>query len=156
LPQPRRTDGLDLELCARAAESCACFNLRKASRAVTQAFDEALQPTGLRSTQLVVLLAAALFEQASVSHLARELVLDRTTLTRNLRPLTASGLVRLSAGRDAREKQVELTAKGRRTLARALPVWAAAQRKFVDHVGTERWDQLHVELARITTLGLGT
>lgn len=148
----RRSTDLDLEECALAAASCACFNLRKASRAVTQLFDEVLQPTGLRSTQLVILLAAALFERASVSQLARELVMDRSTLTRNLRPLIAAGLLELSAGKDGREKQVELTAKGRKSLVKALPVWAGAQQAFVDHVGAARWEELHAGLTRVSAL----
>lgn len=147
-----RLTELDLERCAQAAANCACFNLRKASRAVTQLFDEVLQPTGLRSTQLVILLAAALFERASVSHLARELVMDRSTLTRNLRPLISAGLLDLSAGKDAREKQVNLTAEGRKSLAKALPIWAAAQQRFVDHVGASRWQELHAGLTRVSAL----
>jgi hypothetical protein len=71
---------LDLELCAQAAASCACFNFRKASRAVTQRFDELLQPTGLRSTQLVVLIAVAVSDSPGVATLARALVMDRSTL----------------------------------------------------------------------------
>jgi len=147
-----RQGELDLELCALAATSCACFNLRKASRAVTQLFDEVLQPTGLRSTQLVILLAAALFERASVSQLARELVMDRSTLTRNLRPLISAGLLDLVTGNDAREKHVQLKAKGRKALAGALPVWEGAQRAFVDHVGAERWQELHAGLSRVSAL----
>jgi hypothetical protein len=86
---------LDLEACAQAAAVCACFNFRKASRAVTQHFDEQLQPTGLRSTQLVILLAVAVYESSGMAELARALVMDRSTLTRNLRPLINQGLLTL-------------------------------------------------------------
>src|SRR6185369_1797370 len=75
------------------ATMCASFNLRKASRAVTQLFDNALHPIGLRSTQLVILLASGIYESLSLSQLADIIVSDRTTLTRALKPLLRKGLL---------------------------------------------------------------
>ena len=69
---------------AEIEESCACLNVRKAARAITQLFDEVLQPTGLRSTQFPLLVVVALLGEAPVTQLAEELVMDRTTLARNL------------------------------------------------------------------------
>ena len=78
---------------AEIEESCACLNVRKAARAITQLFDEVLQPTGLRSTQFPLLVTVALLGEAPVTQLAEELVMDRTTLARNLKPLESQGLL---------------------------------------------------------------
>jgi len=138
---------LDLAKCAAAAATCACFNFRKASRAITQLFDELLQPTGLRSTQLVILLAVAVHESQSSARLARELVMDRSTLVRNLKPLEKRGLVTVGAGADRRSRAVELTDEGREALAAAIPYWEQAQARFVEHIGADRWQRLMGELA---------
>lgn len=136
-----------MEKCAAAAATCACFNLRKASRAVTQHFDEALQPSGLRSTQLVVLLAVALYEGISPARLAREMIMDRSTLLRNLRPLESRGLLQTTAGKDRRSRAVRLTPLGKKTLIQTIPLWEAAQERFENNVGPERWRRLVNDLA---------
>lgn len=136
------TPPLDVSKCAEAAATCACFHFRKASRAVTQLFDDALQHTGLRSTQLVILIAAAVYESLSVSRLAKELVMDRSTLTRNLRPLERRGLLQLVPGKDVRTRLVALTPAGRDALAGALPAWESAQQEFQGQLGPARWTHL--------------
>jgi len=83
---------------AEIEATCACSNVRKAARAVTQLFDELLQPTGLRSTQFTLLVAVALLGEAPVTQLSRALVMDRTTLARNLKPLESLGLLTVEAG----------------------------------------------------------
>ena len=97
---------------ADALDVCACFNFRKASRAVTQLYDEALQPSGLRATQLVILLSAAVNPGLGISKLARELVMDASTLNRNLKPLEKRGLISVDDSKDGRRRLVSLTAKG--------------------------------------------
>ena len=84
---------------AEIEETCACLNVRKAARAVTQLYDEVLQPTGLRSTQFNLLVAVALAGEAPVTRLAEALVMDRTTLARNLKPCVRQGSSRLRQGR---------------------------------------------------------
>src|ERR1700677_4118299 len=79
---------------------CASFNFRKAARVITQLFDNALQPVGLRSTQLAVLLAAGINENATMSQLAEIIVADRTTLTRALKPLFVKGYLKSVTGKD--------------------------------------------------------
>jgi DNA-binding MarR family transcriptional regulator len=133
------------ELYAEAARTCACFNFRKASRVVTQLFDEALQPSGLRSTQLVILIAIQLQRQVGLVALARDLVLDRSTLTRNLQPLIAQGLV-AKVGENVRHKLVCLTDAGRKRLKEAVPLWAAAQNRFVSRLGEKRWQTMLADL----------
>ncbi len=126
---------------------CACFNFRKASRAVTQFFDETLAPSGLRSTQLVILLNVAASQRpvnsteppATVMQLAREMVMDRSTLARNLKPLEKQRLIKITPGHDRRTRVVRLTAHGRKVLAAAVPLWEQAQQRFVEQVGPRRW-----------------
>jgi DNA-binding MarR family transcriptional regulator len=140
--QPGPEAQIDRAKIAEAAATCACFNFRKASRAVTSFFDAKLQPSGLRSTQLVILIAVALSEAAALAQLARLLVMERSTLTRNLRPLEKQGLLRVVSGSDRRTRLVELTPEGRSALAGALPLWEEAQGRFVHQLGTDRWNSL--------------
>ena len=137
---------------AEIEESCARLNVRKAARAVTQLFDEVLQPTGLRSTQFPLLVAVALRGEAPVTQLAEELVMDRTTLARNLKPLESQGLLTIEAGTDRRRHLVRLTERGREALARALPYWEHAQHQVVTRLGHEQWHALRASLQATMTL----
>jgi DNA-binding MarR family transcriptional regulator len=127
---------------ALVAQSCACSNLRKAARAVTQIYESALEPSGIRATQLPVLVALSLMEQAPLTRVADVLVMDRTTLSRNLRPLERCGWVRIRRGPDRRERYLSLTGTGRAALERALPFWEEAQARVVGKIGQARWDVL--------------
>jgi DNA-binding MarR family transcriptional regulator len=131
---------------AEVARGCACFNLRKAARAITQLYDAALAPSGIRATQLSVLVALALGERAPMGRVADALVMDRTTLTRNLRPLERRGWVRIDRGADRRERFLSLTPSGRTVLEGALPLWQTAQARVVEHVGDFRWPTLLADL----------
>lgn len=128
-------------------QSCACFNLRKASRSVTQFYDEILQPAGLRSTQVVVLTAIYTDKDVSLSRLARELVMSPSTLSRNLAPLKREGLVEAKR-QGTRGISLRLTRKGEKSLEKALPYWEAAQNRFLEIVGEEGWNELNRRLAR--------
>jgi DNA-binding MarR family transcriptional regulator len=140
---------------ADAARNCACFNLRKAARAVTQLYEAALAPSGMRATQFSVLTALALVDSAPLSRVADWLVMDRTTLTRNLRPLTRRGWVRIEAGEDRRERYLSLTRSGRAALDRALPLWQQAQTRLHSHVGDPRWGRLLADLQRLVATAQG-
>jgi len=130
-----------------AVEACACFQLRKASRAVTQLYDAALQPTGLRSTQFVLLAVARIEEPVSLPRLALALGVDRSTLSRNLGPLEADGLVRCARKAGRGGTTVRLSARGVRKLAAAVPYWARVQQAFTDGFGPDRWDALRQRLS---------
>jgi DNA-binding MarR family transcriptional regulator len=140
---------------ADAARNCACFNLRKAARAVTQLYETALAPSGMRATQFSVLTALALVDSAPLSRVADALVMDRTTLTRNLRPLTRRGWVRIEAGADRRERYLSLTRSGRAALDRALPLWQQAQTRLHAHVGDARWARLLTDLHGLVATAQG-
>lgn len=141
-----------LDKLSEIAETCACLNVRKAARAVTQLYDEVLQPSGLRATQFDLLVASALAGEATVTQLAEALVMDRTTLTRNLKPLENQGLLTVNAGTDRRKHLVRLTERGRQALATALPYWEQAQDRVVTRLGQPQWHTLLVELKTVVTL----
>ena len=129
---------------ARSAEygSCACFNLRKAARAVTQLFDRNLHPSGLRVTQFSILAVLHRLAPVPVTRLAQALGMDRTTLARDLGPIEREGLVRIGEGADRRKRVVTLTARGRKVFAKAVPLWERAQSRMVEGLGQEKFKEL--------------
>lgn len=132
---------------------CACFNLRKASRMMTQAYDLYLQASGLTNTQFSLLVVASKHNPVSITELADQLAMDRTTLARNLQIVRRAGLVQVHPGRDARTKDVQVTAKGCRALEKALPLWAQAQSQVVDSLGRAYWHKLVKELRTLAEIG---
>ncbi|REK11457.1 MAG: MarR family transcriptional regulator [Planctomycetota bacterium] len=140
---------IDQQKLAEMARTCACFNFRKASRSVTQLFDQILAPTGLRSTQLVILITGQVLGPSSIARLARELVMDRSTLTRNLKPLMNMGLVQFTRGDGGRQKAVEVTTEGQQALLRSAPYWQQAQTHLVNRFGTEQWERIMADLSSI-------
>src|SRR3546814_21088379 len=101
---------------------CTCAVLRRATRRLTQVYDEGMRPSGLKLTQYSVLNILAQAENTSITDLADRLMMDRTTLTRNLGPLEKAGWVRIGRGHDARSRAVPLTEIGRRDPEAARPV----------------------------------
>jgi DNA-binding MarR family transcriptional regulator len=118
---------------AEVADGCACKQLRRSARVVTQLYDEALRPSGLRITQFTLLVGVAIGEPVPITRLADALSLDRTTLARDLRPLTDRGLVEIRTGDDRRTRMVRLTGQGRDALGQAYPLWQSAQARIVEH-----------------------
>src|SRR5215213_5258257 len=130
-----------------AITDCACFNLRKATRAVTQFYDEALRPAGLRVTQFSLLGVIDAFGTARISDLAQAAVMDRTTLTRNLGVLEQEGLVRVEPGADARVRQVSLTPAAHAKRAEAHRHWSRAQTHMTDALGADGVRRLLADLS---------
>ena len=128
--------------CLTVASECTAHGLRKAARALSRIYDEAMAPAGLRGTQFNLLVALSLAPEAPVAKVAEELGLDRTTLTRNLGPLERDGLVESVADQDRRVRRLRLTERGRDVLADALPRWEEAQRAVVRALGQTRWREL--------------
>ena len=135
--------------------NCTCFNLRKAARAVTQMYDEALKPSGLRATQLSLVQAVTEKGPTGMTELAKLLVMDRTTLTRNLKPLLDSGFVEVAEGPDRRHKPIAITARGRDALAEAMPLWREVQGRMAEGLGSTRWSQLIRNLSAAVDLAQG-
>lgn len=135
---------------------CVNYNLRKASRAVNQVFDTMLRPTGLRASQFAVLVALAQTDTVTITRLARWLVMDRTTLSRNLRPLAARGFLTIASGADRREQEIRITPPGEEALRNAYPYWEKAQANISDGLGPKRWKQLLEALAATVSHARGT
>ena len=129
-------------LCAQVAQTCAASHLRRTSRVVSQLFDEKMRSTGLRGTQFTLLVATCLAGPVSVTILADRIVMDRTTLSRNLKPLISKGLIDLTTGADRRKRVIELTVEGERMVRQGLPLWQQAQVQMVDGLGQGRFETL--------------
>ena len=125
---------------------CACLKVRTASRAVTRFYDEAFRPIGLRATQLTVLVAVTFGEAVSIAWLSRLLGMDRSTLTRNLRPLEDKGLVALGPEGHHRSRTLSVTSKGEQLVHKALPLWEKTQEKLREELKKPHWMNLHAEL----------
>ncbi|WP_437995380.1 MarR family winged helix-turn-helix transcriptional regulator [Sorangium sp. So ce185] len=144
---------------ARASEiiasQCALVRVRRASRALTRLYDEALRPSGLQATQLTMLVAVATCGDGGVKlgALADGLVMDRTTLTRNLAPLERAGLLRVArAPDDARVRLIFLTRQGERAIEAAFPLWERTQKHVRERLGPSEADALREELGRVVAL----
>jgi DNA-binding MarR family transcriptional regulator len=124
---------------------CTCFKLRRLTRRVTQHYDRALAPAGLRVTQFSLLSALASDSRNGIpmSELADMLDLERTTLTRNVAPLVERRWVEVVGGADARSRDVRITAPGRAAREDAIPHWRAAQEGLVQLLGKGRTALLH-------------
>ena len=126
--------------------SCLCHRTRMASRAVTRLYDDILRPTGLRATQLAVLVAVGNEDATSITELAKFMGMDRSTLTRNLTPLEREGLIRVGNEGWRRSRIVEITNKGRSRLREALPFWEKAQQTMRQKLGGRRWPVIMADL----------
>jgi len=131
------------------ATNCACMKLRSATRLVTRAYDKALQPVGLKATQYTLLIAVSQAQPVSISRLADLMSMERTTLTRNLKPLEQEGLVITTPGH-GRTVEVSLRRKGLALLKKAAPLWKCAQDDFVGELGERRWEDLSQILNSVT------
>ena len=139
-------------VAAPPAPACACGRLRRATRALTQLYDDQMAISGLRITQFSLLRTVARDGKARISELAETLLLDRTALSRNLDPLIARGLLAVTPGRDARTREVTLTKSGARALQSAMPHWRRTQEQVARRLGRERLEALIVTLAELESL----
>lgn len=131
---------------------CACFGLRKVTRAVTQFYDRHLEPTDIRATQFTLLIALSSAAGKTLTELAEDLVMDRTTLTRNLKPLEKAGYITIVRLADRRSKGYTLTDKGREAIEKGVPKWRAAQQHIVGQLGHDRFQRLLHELEAVQKL----
>ncbi|MEX1035923.1 MAG: MarR family winged helix-turn-helix transcriptional regulator [Sneathiella sp.] len=118
--------------------ACTCLRFRKAARRVTQIYDQHLEPYSLTITQYGLLGHIRRFEGIGIGALAEKLVMDPTTLTRNLRPLERKGYVTLTPDdKDRRSRKLNLTRSGSEKLTAAKPGWRAAQEKIAAVLGPD-------------------
>ncbi|MCZ6916309.1 MAG: MarR family transcriptional regulator [Gemmatimonadetes bacterium] len=140
----------DKSLLKQAGAECLAFALKKAARRVTRSYDDALRPAGIRSTQFSLLATIGCYGSLTVNELAESVVMDATTLSRNLRPLVRDGIIRSTPGKaDRRRRLVSLTKKGARVLEQALPLWSTAQASMGRHLGADLTERLVGELKNV-------
>ena len=132
--------------CLEMGRICAVYNLRRTTRLVSQAYDRALKPLGLKITQFSLLVAAHTLDDLVLSKLAKSVGMDRTTLSRNLRLLERKGLIRLEKGEDQREVRVALTDQGYDLLKQAIPLWEKAQEGVISGLGAGRYEGILSDL----------
>lgn len=132
--------------------SCVGANIRRANRMVSQYYDDVLRPSGLRITQFSLLVRIRERQPVTINKLAEAAMMDRTTLTRNLRPLEKRGLLRVSLAQDRRMRQVSLTKAGGEAMMRALPYWKKAQTRMREGLGEDRFHRLLSDLQQAIQL----
>lgn len=126
---------------------CVCANLRKKTRVVTQLYDKLLQPTGLKVTQYSMLANIDQQRSVSISRLGEILLLDQTTITRNINLLKQNGYVDLTRDpQDARAKVITLTDKGIEKLNEAAPIWQEIQERIINDIGLEKYNDFYETL----------
>ena len=144
-------------MSARRAEhdlnACVCNKARMAARVVTRIYDEALRPVRLRATQFALLVALGSDGAMSIAALAKLMAMDRSTLTRNLRPLETGGLVERGDEGWRRSRSVEITAKGRVRLRQGLPLWRSAQTQVLRRLGPSNWSRVQTGLDLLAGIG---
>ena len=134
---------------------CNCLALRQASRYITGMYDQVLSEAGLRVTQFSILYKLLGLGPMTVNQMSAELVMDRTTLTRNLKPLERDALVTTGPSEhDKRERVIGLTPAGRAKVKAVLPLWRRAQQAFEDNFGAERALELRMLLRAVVETGV--
>lgn len=122
----------------RFATACTCGRLRRAARALTQVYDDALAPDRLTVTQFALLRILARDGATRISDLARAALIDRTAIARVLDPLARRRLVAIDAGDDARTRVAKLTAAGARAFAAAESRWRGVQDRVARRLGPDK------------------
>jgi DNA-binding MarR family transcriptional regulator len=133
---------------------CDCAAARRAARYLTAAYDKALSPVGLRTTQFTILHRLAVDGSTTITALARLIAMDRTTLAANLKPLERDSLLVISASKaDRRARSVEITQEGLARLEKAVPLWKSVQRRFEKAFGPAEAAELRAALRAVLATG---
>jgi DNA-binding MarR family transcriptional regulator len=134
-----------------------CGNFRRTARALTQLYEDALRPLGLRATQLTILQVLWRAGEVSQGQLGEMLAMDSTSLTRTLAIMRRHGWITERRGKDKRERWLRLAGAGEKKLNRALPVWETVQSRLRRQLGNRSWNNLlqltHQVTSTITTQG---
>ena len=138
-------------------EDCNCLAVRQAARRITQFYDHLLAPSGLRTTQFSILAKLRRLGPMTINALAAEMVMDRTTLGRNILPLERDGLIAVEQGsRDRRSKELRVTETGEARFRAGMKGWVQAQREFEKAFGAKRTADMRALLHAVATTNLGT
>lgn len=132
-------------------QDCNCFALRSAARHISQFYDQLMAPVGLRTTQFSILAKLNRRGPITINALAEDMVMDRTTLGRNVLPLERDGLIAIApSASDRRAKELRLTKAGEKRLQQAVTAWSHAQERFETSFGVKRAAELRVMLRALT------
>jgi DNA-binding MarR family transcriptional regulator len=134
---------------------CICGSFRRTSRALTQFYDQALRPIGLRPTQLTILQVLERASEVSQGRLGEMLAMDSTTLTRTLGIMLRRGWIDERRGKDQRERLLRLSSAGEIKLKRAMIVWEKVQSRLREKLGGEAWKNLLQLTNQVTELVTG-
>jgi DNA-binding MarR family transcriptional regulator len=127
----------NIELFPKRSNPCHCLNIRRASQAVTQFYDKFVEQSGLKLAQFSLVRHLELVEPVTITELAKIMRIDRTTLSRNMKPMLKAGLIIVNFGEDPRSRQVMLTETGKAALVSANKLWDKAQESLEEYLGEE-------------------
>ena len=137
-------------------DDCNCLAVRQAARHITQFYDQFLALSGLRTTQFSILAKLRRLGPMTINALAAEMVMDRTTLGRNVLPLERDGLIAVEQGiRDRRSKELRVTEAGEDRFRAGMKGWVKAQRQFEAAFGAKRTSDMRALLHAIAATDLG-
>ncbi|WP_094606400.1 MarR family winged helix-turn-helix transcriptional regulator [Sporomusa silvacetica] len=131
---------------------CLCLNIRRASRAVTELYEKVLAPSGIKITQYSLLRHLEQVEPVTISELAKFMRIDRTTLNRNMKPLSEMGFIKINIGEDPRSRQVMLTEAGKSALSTATTLWDEAQASLQEYLGDTEVEQFNYLISKLEAL----
>jgi DNA-binding MarR family transcriptional regulator len=129
-----------------------CANFRRTARALTQFYEEALRPLGVRGTQFTILQALSLAGEVTQGRLGEMLAMDSTSLTRTLAIMRRRGWIAEHPGTDRRERWLKLSGAGEKKLSGALPVWGEVQSRLRRRLGEQSWKSLLQLTHQVTEL----
>ena len=128
--------------------NCVCNNLHRTTRAVTRIYSEEMRPCGIKRSQFAILAHLDQLGVIQLTELANLMIMDRTTLSRNLKPLQNKGLVHINKSpRDARARELSLSKEGKTKFREALKLWALAQKRVLKLFGKDHWQELEATLS---------
>lgn len=139
---------MDNDFLDPTSGSCVCLNFRRTARLITQFYDQTLAPAGVTITQFSMLTIIGAHESLTINAAAVVFKLDRTTLSRNLRPLEREGWITIQTGDDRRSRIITLSDKGRATVEQATPLWQQAQKRMLALMGADVWPETQQTLDR--------
>ena len=135
----------------KVPKPCVCTSIKRVSRSLARAYDDALAPAGLNVTQLAVLRSTQRHDNAALTRIAEDLCMDRTSLYRAMRPLERDGWIKIQDGPDGRSRQARTTAVGARVLDAAAPRWNEMQHAIVRRFGVKAWGELVKDISRLSS-----
>jgi DNA-binding MarR family transcriptional regulator len=136
----------------RLIGKCACRNIRMTARVTTKYFDKIFMKAGIKAAQFALLSDISSHENISINELADILLMDQTTVTRNVEILRKLGLVYVEPGKDLRKKYVSISGRGQDKLKVTMPLWLTAQENIIKEIGEDKYEQFLGTLNEIQKL----